>query len=433
MGFALFILLNAVLFIRPEEIWPEVNGMRLYLITITLCTVVNLPRLVRALDPHTLARSPIAVCVLGMLIAVPLSHLVRGDINGASDSGGEFAKVVLYYFLFVAVVDTGPRFRAFLGACVILICVLTAFALLQWFEYIDIESIQPVAQRDYDRETGEVTVSYRICSAGIFNDPNDLCLVLVFGILCCLYRALTASAVPLRVLWLAPVAAFGYTLVLTQSRGGMLGLLAGVAGFLVARFGWRRAAPLLVVCLPGLLLAVGGRQANIGLGKGDTANERVMLWAAGLTELFNRPVYLMTGLGAGEYAAEFGQVAHNSYIHAYVDLGLFGGTAFLGAFYWAARLLRRARPADPGLLRARPFVVAMFAAYAAGIYSLSRDYVIPTYLLLALVTCYVRLAEPAPPGEFRVSLGWARRTAVVGLAGLVGLKLFTQFAGHMGL
>ena len=28
MGYALFIALNAVLFIRPEEIWPELQGLR---------------------------------------------------------------------------------------------------------------------------------------------------------------------------------------------------------------------------------------------------------------------------------------------------------------------------------------------------------------------------------------------------------------------
>jgi hypothetical protein len=291
-------------------------------------------------------------------------------------------------------------------------------------------------QRVTDPETGEITFTPRICSTGVFNDPNDLCLVLVFGVLCCLYRAFTASAFPLRLLWLAPIAGYGYTLTLTQSRGGMLGLLAGMAGLLVARFGGRRATPLVMILLPGILLGVGGRQANIGLGKGDTANERVMLWAEGLSELLSRPRALPTGIGANEHALEFGLVAHNSYVHAFVELGLFGGTVFMAAFVWSALMLRRVKVGrtlfDPDLIKLRPFVIGMFAAYAAGIYSISRDYVIPTYLLLGLVASYLNLAMPNPPAEFQFSQQWIRRTAVIGLTGFVVLKLFTQFAGHMG-
>lgn len=432
MGYALFILLNAVLFIRPEELWPDVEGARLYLTVMVLCLLANLSALGRVLTPRELARNPVGVCVLGMLVAVPLSNIARGDLDAAEERFGEFGKVVLYYFLAIGVLNSQSRLRGFLGWCVLLILALTVVTQLQWHEYIDIEQLRPVRQPSRDPETGEEIFIFRIRSTGIFNDPNDLCLVLVFGGLCCTYRAMTGVGGPLRWLWLIPLVPFGYTLVLTQSRGGMLGLMAGVAGYIVARIGPRRAAPVLMLSLPGLLLAAGGRQANISLDKGDTGNERVMLWAEGLSEIQSRPSLFLTGIGAGEHANEFGLVAHNSFVHAYVELGLIGGTAFAGMFYWAGVLLRQT-PADgsgsaPGLARLRPFVIAMQAAYTVGLLSISRNYVVPTYLELALASCFAGLARPASA----TSRGMVRRTVLVGLGTFVTLKLFTQLMGQLG-
>src|SRR5207302_81154 len=46
MSFALFIVLNAVLLIRPEDLLPEIAGTRLYLIVIALNVIVALPDLI---------------------------------------------------------------------------------------------------------------------------------------------------------------------------------------------------------------------------------------------------------------------------------------------------------------------------------------------------------------------------------------------------
>lgn len=431
MGYPLLILLTAVLFLRPEELIPSIAGLRLYLIVIALCVLGNLPALGRAWQDIVRGRNPVGVCVLGVLAAVLASNLFRGRIEPATDLTGEFAKVVVYYALLVGVLDTPARLRGFLGWAAGLILAATALTLLNFHEVIEVEALRPIEQRDYNPATGEMTSSLRLCGSGIYNDPNDLCLALVFASLCCGYRAATAANSAAAAVWLAPVAAFGYALVLTQSRGGLLGLLAAATGFLYARYGLRRALPLALVCLPAAAVAVGGRQANIGVGRGDTGHERVMLWAEGLTYLTQSPLWVVTGIGAGEYAQEFGLVAHNSFIHAYVEMGLFGGTAFLAAFYWAVRPVAADRPDDlePWAAGLRPFLLAMLVGYAAGAFSVSRNYVVPTYLVLGLGTCYLTLTPGA--GRPEASQGWWVRTAIVGLVGFVVLKLFTQFMGGM--
>ncbi len=86
------------------------------------------------------------------------------------------------------------------------------------------------------------------------------------------------------------------------------------------------------------------------------------------------------------YAEEVGQVAHNSFVHTYVELGLFGGTMFFGCFYFAMRALldQRKQPEvidDPISRRRTTLVLAILAGAAASMLSLSRAYGVPAYMI----------------------------------------------------
>ena len=436
MDFALFILLNAVLFIRPEELYPEIAGLRLYLIVISVTLLAALPKIVRQLSPEELERRPITVCVLGLLAAAALSQLARGQFDVVQEFVPEFAKVIAYYLVLVAVVDSPRRFRIFLGFQVIFICAVATLGVLQYFGYVDFEALKPFVQRSIDPESGNLVESLRLRASGIFNDPNDLCLVLVFGSLCCLYQAAAAANKLVKALWVLPIGLFGFTLILTGSRGGLLGLLAGLSALIYAKFGWKRALPLILVGAPAMVLAIGGRQAEFDAT--DSGHARLMLWADGLGALFSSPTFILTGIGVSGYAEETGHVAHNSFVHAYVEMGLIGGTLFLGAFvtavwtlfYWK-RLDQSRIPRD--LQTAWPFVLAIIAGYSGGVFSLSRDYSVPTYMCLGIATAYVALTVPKAPIRLRVSQPWAKNMAVAGVAGLVFLKFFTQFALAIGM
>ena len=437
MSFALFILLNGILFIRPEDFLPEIAGARLYLIVIVLCLVATLPNLLPQLSLRNLARRPITVCVLGLLGAVALSQLVRGRLDAVEDFVPEFAKVVAYYLLLIAVVDTPARLRTFLAWQVAFVAVVATLGVLQFHEVINYDALKPVFEERFNPQSGETEQIARLCGSGIFNDPNDLCLVMVFGILCCLYRGATARNWGMTGLWVLPSLLFGYALILTQSRGGLLGLLAAVGTLVWCKYGWRRALPVLALCLPAAILAIGGRQSEISVA-GGTGNARIMLWAEGLGTLFRSPFLVLFGIGAGEYAGAVGQDAHNSFVHAYVDLGLLGGTLFLGAFVLAIWMMLRLRRSDrvrlPGALKtAWPFLMAMVVGYAAGIFSLSRNYIVPTYLCLGLAASYIAMAMPTPPSDFQVSSTLFKRMAITGTVGLVFLKFFTQIAGMLGM
>src|SRR6185369_8878214 len=104
-------------------------------------------------------------------------------------------------------------------------------------------------------------------------------------------------------------------------------------------------------------------------------------WSDGLEMFKASPIF---GVGVEEFAKNAGQVAHNAYMHSFAEIGLFGGMFFVGACYFALRALNRlGSPSvlllDPDMERLRPYLMAAFAGYAAGLLSLSNCYEVPTY------------------------------------------------------
>ncbi|MCX7408261.1 MAG: hypothetical protein NTZ32_09270 [Planctomycetales bacterium] len=126
-------------------------------------------------------------------------------------------------------------------------------------------------------------------------------------------------------------------------------------------------------------------------------------------------------------------MAHNSFIHAYVELGLFGGTLFFGCFFFAGmQLYRMGRLSElvehPDLVRMRPFMCALLAGWITSIMSLSRCYVVPTYLLLGTMAAYLNLVwihtESGQPLVI-MNKGHAVRLGIASGMAFSGLYVFT--------
>jgi hypothetical protein len=397
MQFYLFILLNAVLFVRPAEIVPEWEGAPIYEVVILACLAVSAAPLLQQLTTRSLATRPVSVCVLGLLAAVVLSHLANANLYEARLSGAAFGKIVLYYLLLVGVVNSEARLRQFLGWLGCFIVIITVLGLLQYHGAIHIPALE-VYQQGEITEDGEYRIIPRLCGMGIFNDPNDLSLVLVWGVMICLHRSGERGF--LRLLWVVALGVVSYALSLTQSRGGFLALLVSLLLLLRARFrGWK-VWVMTALVLPVILVLFAGRQTKFDVNDtDDTSQHRIRLWSEGLVLFQRSPLF---GIGMGQYVEEVGQVAHNSFIHGYTELGCFGGSLFLGAFVYSLATLRRLGSAGgqqlpPSLRHLRPYLLAMVAGMVAGMMSLSRVYNIPTYLTLGIATVYFRLASVSAP------------------------------------
>lgn len=399
MDFLLFLLVNATLFIRPGELAEGVANWPIYNVLILATLAVASLKVVPILSLKSLTAEPITTCVVGILAAVFLSHACRLDFWHAREGTIEFAKVVIYYLLIVAVVDSPARFRGFLAALVAFGMVLTSLALAHYHGWIEIPSLAAFADREIDAATGEEFMMMRLCSTGIYNDPNDLSMILLVCAGSCAYLAAPRAGGLPKLQWIPPAGLFLYALTLTHSRGGFLALLAGTITLFYARFGGKKAALLACLALPVLFVLFAGRQTNISTSE-DTGQDRIQLWVASFQMLRESPLF---GIGWNQYHEKSGAglVAHNSFIHGYGELGFFGGTLFLGAFVYAAYTLHAIRRDDrrigDELRRLRPYLLAMVVAYSVSMATLSRNYVVPTYMILGLVTAFLRLASRDDP------------------------------------
>jgi hypothetical protein len=447
MGYFLFLLATAALLIRPSEQIEELRAINLYQALIIPCFLFSIGPVFDQFSLRSVETRPISVCVLGLLVAVILSHLANGSATLAADTGWEFMKILIYYVLLVGNVTTVGRMRGFIYCLGLFAIAFVTIAVLQYHEVLPAAASEQhgalmartqqgsdsqvgafVKELDYDPDTGQVTEIKRLRGTGIFRDPNDICLLITMGFFICLYGLSDLQLSAFRLVWLAPAVFFMYALILTQSRGGFLSLLVGVMALFYARFGWRAALALGLPLMGVMVAVVGGRMAAISASEG-TGQTRVQIWSDGIAAMLSSPIF---GIGMNEMSTIVGKAAHNSFLHAYTELGILGGTLFFGAFFFATwTLLRldyyRQWLADAELRRLLPFLVALVASYAAGILSLSRVDAVPTYLLLGLVTATATLAmREIPALGLRLNSWLVQRMAVASVGFLAVSYLFVR-------
>jgi O-antigen ligase len=427
-----FVLISclAVLLLRPQDFAAGLEDTPLFLGLLLLGSAIAGREVLGQLSAESLLRNPVTLCVLGLLPAMVMSHLIHGRMFEARTDAVDFAKTVLLYLFVVAAVTTPERFEITLSVVVVCACLIVGMAVLQYHDLISVNVLRILEERQLE-EDGDVNYLRRLCAHGLFSDPNDLCLLLVLGTGISLYKFTDPEAGSLRFAWLPPVALFVYALALTQSRGGLLGFLLAVAVFLQQRFGSWKAAPLGLAVLPALLFVFGGRQTNITSAEGDTGQDRIVLWSEALCLFQESPIF---GIGRGEFVEKIGLVTHNSYLHSFTELGFIGGTCFLGAFFLSLYQLHRLPKLCPGfgaaeIDRFRPWLFAILAGFAGGLMTLSRAYAVPTFLVLGLATAYLRLHAPKEtPGPVVLDSRAAALLTLTSMGFLMVMYLFVRVA-----
>ena len=210
----------------------------------------------------------------------------------------------------------------------------------------------------------------------------------------------------------------------TGSRGGPLALVFGALVFLIASRGSRRFLYAVLFVVGGVLIwnvsPYKFRKRMIDLVSGTEDynyteySGRKQVWARANIYIQRHPVM---GVGianfpimAGQYLEEKGKVgkwsaAHNAYYQSTVELGLPGGSMFIGmlliALYKGWRLRRAFRDTASGERLNRPEYVAAIAAFAMAAVFLSHAYFYLLYGLLGLIAFAWRVAGmdrgAAPP------------------------------------
>lgn len=424
-GLVLLMLAIGALLLRPADVVPALAGAPLYEFLILSCLALSLSRLARQLTLSSLAASPVTAMALFMPIAVIASHLWNGDTWSAQIGGMEAIKAAVLFLLVVGHVNTARKLIAVLAAAALSVLGITVLALANSYGIVRVEALQNVTQ------TGSEETIVRLCGTGIFNDPNDFSMVLVLSLVVCILVIGRRDLGPRRWLALIPLMVFGHGLMLTHSRGGLIAAIAGMVAYLGARYRWRNALPGLAMVALVAMSPFFGRQSQWNLSdREDTFQARLELWSSAMDEFRSHPVL---GIGQGKLVDAIGQVAHNSFLQAFAELGILGGIAFVGGFALLIRSLWRCSCDESSVSRLRPYMLAIVAGYAAGLLSLTRCYTVPTQLVLALGAAYLNVVGRAGGARLpRLDAKTLRFAGAAGLAFLVMTYVFVRVMINRG-
>jgi O-antigen ligase len=445
-AFLLFIVVNAVLLIRPAEIFPQLQGIELYFFAILACSLCAAGDVLRYLIDRPLHTQPITLCLFGLLVAVLLPQMVVLNFGEAWTTGFHFFKNIVYFLLFVSLVNTLGRLRVFLACLLLIAAVVLVVAVLDYHQIAPLSTLK--AARDTEVGSwGEVTEFDRLQFTGIFNDPNEVCVWLATLLPLVLGGLLRDRDVLRRGLWLGLLILFGYGIFLTRSRGGFLAMVVGLGVAVLCRYGRQRAALVAAIGLPVVLLLFAGRQTDLGTSVG-TGQTRVQIWSDWLNRFRENPL-VGEGMNLKNFDPEqikemkrlgidVGHLAHNSFLQAFADVGFCGGCLFLGAFgvaLWSLWRVGRpgapgAPPIDPAVCELQPFLLGATSAYCVGMLTLSLWVLAPTYVVLALAASYPRARGCPPPVRFDVNL--LDRFALAGIAYLGAMYLFVRLFVNWG-
>ena len=284
--------------------------------------------------------------------------------------------------------------------------------------YLALFALYPARGALYNYLTG-ATHFGRISWNFIFANPNDLALTCLFPIGLCGYLFFTERGW-IRVAATMGVAVLLLVMLLTQSRGALLGIAVAGAYFLAfTRYRVRFVSfALLAVVVAGIFAPVAVWDRMRDLSKADvnnmsavdsSAGERWEIMKIGIGVVLQNP-FLGVGFGNYRYAhaeyalrnggfsvgASSGRDAHSMYIRAAAESGIFGSicvAAFSFGALFACRRLRKRLAAQPGSERHVSALLAlemsMVAFLVAGLFSSSER---TTYMLLQFLVPYYAAA-----------------------------------------
>jgi len=441
MAFLLFLLVNAALFIRPAEIVPALLGWEIYFYVIVACAIVAIPEVLNYVTGQSPDTQPITLCVLGIALVIPIPFMLAGNLSEASRVGFFFAKVVVYYMLFVSVITTPERLRTLIVCVLTFAGIVTLLAVLRYHDVIQLDTIKSLKDSTSGKY-GDTIAIKRLQGTGIFQDPNELCVLLSALMPLCLYFLCTDRSLLLRTLCVALLPVYGYAVFLTQSRGGFIAFAGGLGVLVWMRFGWKKAAIIGSIGLPVLLILFAGRQTEISTQTG-TARTRVELWRDWM-QTFRDNMIVGQGitLAKEEDALKkrrsdeaMQHLAHHSFLQGFADMGLLGGCLLVGAFFTALWSVYRYNSRDSLLMNVdlkimQPYIMASIAAYALGMMSLSIGYIVPTYMMLAMAVAYTQMASRSAlvaPAPLKLDVPLLARFGAAGFCMLASIYVFVRF------
>jgi O-antigen ligase len=375
-----------LIYLRPQDFLAIVQGLPLVFIMggVTLAFV-----LINAVfSRERLVSAPQNFLIMWLFVAALISHLGNAYIGGAIGSGKEFLNLLFVYFLCLNLVTTENRLRIVMWLLCFLTLYLAVTGIYQGLTGVGIG--------------GQTMVKGRIRGIGIFADPNDLCLTFLMVIPFLMYRVLSRKNILVMTIAAIVLGVLVTALYMTNSRGGMLSFMAASAAMFVKRFGRKVGIAVAVIAIVGLF-ALGPSRLSDMDAKGESAYGRVAAWSAGLDMFKSSPLF---GVGMDTFADYHVLVAHNSFVHAAAELGIFGLVPWVLMIFVSMRNLYYvsnhggSRNGDIAELSQTLFFG--FLGFMVALVFLSRCYYPLLYIMVGLSAAAVQIFVKRDEGEYQL-------------------------------
>ncbi|MDO8860427.1 O-antigen ligase family protein [Haliea sp. E1-2-M8] len=386
MGFFLFFLYLLGLLIRPQD-------FLLFMLEQPVIFALSLLLLMSGCLFRLKLNAPQYFHVFGLVVAVPVSlFLVSWSLM--VDRTFDFVLYSVLPFLFAAAfADTLEREEKILAIFIFCGAVMALHGVDQILDPDKIGWSGVAANVRYDSIADPV---WQIRYVGIFNDPNDLGMYLLFCIPLILYF-LNRDGFGLKVaLWIPLLLLHLYAVWLTNSRGTMVALMAIVVLYALFRYGGIKAVVVLAIAVPILTPVFYAVAPSRMLITDDSSSmERIYAWNEGIKMFKWRPVF---GIGKAGFMDYHPKTAHNSWVLVLAELGMLGYSLWMAMLsysvfqLWYKYKFLGDRLAALGALTAHEIrerkiafalLFAILGALAAAFF-LSRSYIVVIFLMCGL-------------------------------------------------
>jgi len=379
LAYAALLLYVAILFIRPQEWVSAIKGLHILDAVVGLALITWLGHLVHS--KWRFRDAPQNWLMLGLFLAALMSHVRHTYLAALIETFQDFGKVVLLYFLIATLADSVRRVRTVIFVMVVGCLFMAIHGILQAHTGVGFGGALPIVRGDV----------VRVRAFGIFHDPNDLSLMLVTVMPFLLSRIFDReSSLAARFASAGAIMPMLYCVYLTNSRGGWLALAVMAMAYAYLYLPYKKIGLALAPLAFAALIALGPSRMDTISTDEPAAWNRIIAWGYGNRMLKRWPVF---GAGKGRFMefSEAGRVAHNSFVHCWGELGLFGYFFWLGLIVASlkdGRALSKiaAEEADQReMARLGKAGIAALVGFLSAAFFLSRTYIVPLYLLFALV------------------------------------------------
>lgn len=390
MNFALLLIYLFIYIVRPSEWVPGLIGTPLLMVVGVLAIVAIIFGVISGKTPNVLS-GDVERMMLGFIVAICLSHLSHGYVGGAINSMEKFLPSMVGFFLVITSINDRKKFNMLIVVLFALVLFVAYEGGQQYRTGYSIGGMEPIYQNATSVDGEQIKIP-RIRWYGLFNDPNDLGLLLIIIIPFLVNMLMQRRfVVPLISLSLV-IPALYYT----NSRGSMLAGAVAICSYFLIRYRSKKGFMLGLVLIVPLLLLGPSRMGDMS-GKEESAYGRIESWYQGYQMFKSNPLF---GVGMGSYTDYHELTAHNSFVLIMAELGFLGLFFFTGLIYYPLTRLRSvlfSKETDVALstddLGAISSVFASFVGVLASIFFISRAYVLIPFLLIALSTSMNRIHE----------------------------------------